>query len=338
MTIQQAISRHGDVGLLDADMPYYRSIYNKILDRLENKSPLVEGTEPGLIYVGLDGLQGIYPDDNTLVKSMREGIPETFTTQMGIAQNKFLAYLAALYGSPDFHMPNNNISDFLKGLSCEVLPVPLKSKNKLHEFGLHTLGQIAALPSGPLQSQFGLEGKRIWELAVGYDDTPLYPRHIEEDIEESITLISVTVSLGVILSTVESLLSRIFTKDILKGRGISSLNLWTKTWNAEYWKKNIKFKEPAMDVRAVILRIKQFLENFPQPGPVEQLGIKITGLSYGVGRQRNIFTEVREQDHLAEDIEQLELRLEGPQVFRIKEVEPWSRIPERRYAMTRLSR
>jgi DNA polymerase IV len=339
VTLQQALSRYGDAILLDADTPYYRSVFNEILDGLENRSPLVEGAEPGLAYVGLDGLQGLYTDDNVLVNAVKEAIPEEFAAQIGIGKNKFLAYMAAVYSpSHHFRILSGNTLDFLKDLSCDILPVSAKSKEKLREFGIYTLGQIVALSPGPLQSQFGQEGRRMWELAGGYDETPLYPRFIEENIEESTTMSSVTVSMEAILAAVELLLLRVFTRNILRGKGIRSLDLWTKSWGAEHWEKSIRFKEPAMDVRSTLSRIKQFLENFPQPGPVEQLGIKLTGLSYGVGRQRSIFTEVREQDNLIEDIKQLELRLDSPQVFKIKEVEPWSRIPERRYALTRLSR
>ena len=64
---------------------------------------------------------------------------------------------------------------FLKDLSCDVLPISMKSKNKLRDFGLRTLGQMVALAPGPLLSQFGPEGKRIRELARGYDATPLIP-------------------------------------------------------------------------------------------------------------------------------------------------------------------
>jgi len=131
--------------------------------------------------------------------------------------------------------------------------------------GIYTLGQIVALPPGPLQSQFGQEGRRIWELAGGYDDTPLYPRFMEEGIEESTTLPSVTVSMEAILAAVELLLTRVFTRNILRGKGIRSLDLWTKSWCAEHWEKSIRFKEPAMDIRSTLFRIKQFLENFPQP-------------------------------------------------------------------------
>jgi DNA polymerase-4 len=210
----------------------------------------------------------------------------------------------------------------------------MKSLSRLHDFGLRTLGQVTALPLGPFQSQFGPEGKKIWELAGGNDATPLFPRMMETTREEAAMLPSVTVSLDAILFTVETLLRRVFAGIGCKGLGIRSLNLWTQSWNAEHWERTIKFKEPAMDMRTAISRIKRILEDYPQPGPVEQVGMSITGLGYPRGRQKSLFPEVRAQDHLMDDIRQLESRLGNPQVYKVKEVEPWSRIPERRYALT----
>ena len=161
---------------------------------------------------------------------------------------------------------------------------------------------------------------------------------MEESIEESVTLPSITVSLDAIVVAVEALLARIFSGNALKGRGIRRLTLWTRSWNAEDWEKNINFKEPAMDVRGAIRRIKRTLEEYPQPGPVEQAGIKITGLGYPGGRQKSLFSDIRAKEHLAEDIRQLELKLGNPQVYTVKEVEPWSRIPERRYALAPTNR
>jgi DNA polymerase-4/protein ImuB len=342
MSLQEALARHGEVELFHADIPYYQSVFNEILDALEQKSPLVEGADPGCVYIGVDGLQLIYPDDIAIIDGMRKAIPEDFAPRMGIAENKFLACLAARYSPPGGYQILTGAPDaieaFLKDLSCDVLPVSAKSRSKLHDFGLATLGQVAALPPGPFQSQFGPEGKRIWELARGHDDTPLYPRFMEEVIEESATLPSVTVSLEAILVALESLLARLFDGNTLKGRGIRSLTLWTRSWNAEHWERNINFKDPAMDVRSAVARIKRMLEDYPQPGPVEQAGMRITRLGYPRGRQKSLFSEVRAQDHLAEDIKQLELKLGNPQVYKVKEVEPWSRIPERRYALTPTNR
>jgi DNA polymerase-4/protein ImuB len=338
MPIQQAISLYGAIDVIHADVPHYWSVFDDILDALEQKSPMVEGIDLGKVYIGLDGLQLIHPDDDVLVTTIREAIPAAFEPRLGIASGKFLAYLAAFYSNPGgYRTLAGDISAFLRDLPCDILPLSLKSKSKLQEFGLQTLGQVAELMPGPLQAQFGPEGKRLWDLANGYDNTPLYPRLTEDIVEESTTLPSVTVSLDVMLISVESMLIRAFTKLTPRGIGIRSITLWTRSWVAEHWEKTIQFKEPAMNSRTAISRIKQVMENSHQPGPIEQIGIKITGLGRQWGRQRNLFPEVRARDHLMNDIKQMELRLGGPQLYKIKEVEPWSRIPERRYAMTPLS-
>jgi DNA polymerase-4/protein ImuB len=339
MPVQQALSIHDKAELIPADIPYYWSTFNKILDEMEKISPLVEGPGLGIVYLGIDGLQLIYPDDDCLVSAVRKVVPEIFAGQIGIAEGKFPSYLAARYSaSHDYKTLTGDIRPFLKDISCDVLPVSIKTRNRLHAFGIHTLGNLAALPEGPLQSQFGPEGRIIHNLAAGYDYTPLYPRIMKEDISVSTILYSVTVSMEAIMVAVDMLLSKIFNRLSYKGLGIYSLTLWTRGWDSEHWERNIRFKEPAMEVRTVGLRIKRVLENFPQPGPVEEIGIRVTRLGYSSGRHKSLFSEVRSRDNLIDDIRQLEFRQGNPQIFRIKEVEPWSRIPERRYALAPISR
>jgi len=334
MPLQQALAQYDRAELIQSDIPYYRSTFNKILGEMEFITPLVEGSELGTVYLGVDGLHLIYPDDNSLAKAVREVLSETFIVQIGIAEGKFPSYLAAMYSHSHNHkVLTGDISEFLRNVSCDVLPVSMKTKGKLHNFGIHTLGELAALPEGPLQSQFGPEGGRIRDLANGYDDTPLYPRMMEESIEENTTLPSVTVSIEAMLVAMESLLLKVFARFSFKGMGINSLVLWTRSWESEHWERKIQFKEPAMDMKTAVSRVKRILENFPQPGPVEEMGIRIIRLGYPRGRQKSLLPEVRGRDHLLEDIRQLELRQGNPQVFKVKEVEPWSRIPERRYAL-----
>jgi DNA polymerase-4/protein ImuB len=339
MPLQQALAQYGEAELLSADMPYYRSVFAYLLDSLEGISPLVEGTELGRVYIGLDGLQLIYPDDESLINAVFRVVPEIFAPQTGVARNKFLAYLTACRCPPGgWQVLPDDVEPFLRGLPCDVLPISIKSREKLRQFGLHTLGQVAALPPGPLLSQFGTEGKKIHNLARGYDDTPLYPRMMEEVIEESTMLSSVTVSLESILVALEELLGKVFTRISRVGLGVRSLTVWTRTWNAEQWERPVRFKEPAMDIKTVINRIKRVMEEYPQPGPVEEIGLNISRLGYPGGRQNSLFREIRSQDYLMEDIRQLELRLGNPQVYQVKEVEPWSRIPERRYVLAPTSR
>src|SRR4030042_644849 len=99
MSLQAALARHGDAELLYADIPCYWSVFNEILDALERKSPLGEGADLGCVYIGVDGLQLIYPDDNALIAAVRE-VVASFAPRLGIAANKFLASLAARYSPP----------------------------------------------------------------------------------------------------------------------------------------------------------------------------------------------------------------------------------------------
>jgi len=334
MTLQQALACHDRAGIVQADLPYYRSVFNGMLDNLEGISPLVEGADLGTAYLGADGLHLIYPDDESLVAAARGVIPEVFTARMGMAEGKFPAYLAALNSPPDgYRIISGRTGDFMKDFPCDVLPVSMKSKGKLREFGIRTLGQLAKYPVGPLQSQFGPEGRKIRELARGFDDTPLQARRAEEIIEENTTLSSVTISIDTVLVAIEQLLARVFVRISQQGMGIHSLILWTCSYDSEHWERAIRFKEPSTDIKRVMSRIRMVLENYPQPGPVEQAGVRITRLGYPRGKQNSLFTEVRGRDHLIEDIRQLELRQGNPQVFKLKEVEPWSRIPERRYTL-----
>jgi len=80
-------------------------------------------------------------------------------------------------------MLTGDTASFLRNQPCDLLPIAFNIKERLHDFGLHKLGQISAMPLSQLQAQFGPEGKRIWELAAGHDDTPLYPRLTDERIE-----------------------------------------------------------------------------------------------------------------------------------------------------------
>ncbi|MDV2990312.1 MAG: hypothetical protein P3T54_09250 [Dehalogenimonas sp.] len=339
MPLQQALSRQRELAIVQADMAHYRGIFDIVLDRLEQVSPLVEGSVLGDIYIGCGGMERLYPDDRALVQVARQTVPADFEVRCGIADGKFLSRLMALNNSSDgFEKAAGDIAGLLKDMSCDLLPVSLKSKSRLHDFGLHTLGQLTALSRPQLEAQFGPEGGLIWKLARGRDNTPLYPRLSEETIEESTSLPSPVTSLEVLLLAVESLLIRAFGRFGTRGCGVRCIELWSRTSAAEYWQKTVHFKEPAMTVAAALRRVKQVIENCPQPGPVEELGMKVVRLGRPGGQQSSIFTEVRSSDKLESDIQQLELKMGAPQLFKVKEVEPWSRIPERRYTLTPLSR
>ena len=56
MTLEQAVSRHANAVVLDADEPHYRRVFGQVLSSLQGISDRVEEADLGTAYVRLDGL------------------------------------------------------------------------------------------------------------------------------------------------------------------------------------------------------------------------------------------------------------------------------------------
>ena len=67
MTLEQAVSRHSNAMVLDADEPYYRRTFGQMLSALQGVSDRVEGAEMGTAYVRIDGLEGQYGGEARVV-------------------------------------------------------------------------------------------------------------------------------------------------------------------------------------------------------------------------------------------------------------------------------
>ena len=81
-------------------------------------------------------------------------------------------------------------------------------------------------------------------------------------------------------------------------------------------------------------RIKASLEGGGVSGPVEELWLTLSELAGERGRQESIFDEARDRERLKEAVGRLQTLLGKPApLFHVREVEPWSRIPERRHAL-----
>ena len=224
MTVQEALSQSKDATLVEADETYYQAVSDDILQSLEQRSPLVEKAELGCVYVGLDGLEAMYGGEARLIGSLLQAMPQDFNPRVGVANGKFPAYLAAVTSvGGQATQVTDDVAGFLKDLSVDLLPLSWEDKTRLHQFRLHTLGQVAALSVGPMQAQFGPAGKKVWELAQGIDRSPLLPAPYQELVRESLTFPSPTLTLTAILAATDTLLMRAFARPEVRGRYVRSI-------------------------------------------------------------------------------------------------------------------
>jgi nucleotidyltransferase/DNA polymerase involved in DNA repair len=93
---------------------------------------------------------------------------------LGLGATPLLAHLAAQLtgvGTAFLVHPEQTVA-FLAPQPVSLLPIAPALVERLRVFGLHTIGDLAALPKGALEAQFGREGRRLACLIQGDDPLP----------------------------------------------------------------------------------------------------------------------------------------------------------------------
>ena len=335
MSLQEALSRCKEAVLVEADAPHYREAFDGLLSSLEQRSPLVEKSDLGCAYVGLDGLEAMYGGEPRLITTLMQAIPNSFNPRIGLAKGKFPAYVAAVTSDAGqaTRVPDDG-ARFLKDFSVELLPLSWENKVRLHRFGLHTLGQVAELSLGSMQAQFGQEGRAAWQLANGIDGNHLLPYQREEIVTDFLTFPAPTITSQSLLAGIETLLGRTFARAEVRGKYVRSIILESQILRHTPWLRFFPFKDAVGSKDKAFFVMKSALESVVLPGPLEDMKLTLAGLTGESGIQTSLFSDTRKRAQLREAVRQLEAQLgRKPPIYQVRDLEPWSNIPERRQAL-----
>ena len=335
MPLDLALGRCPYAAIVEADASAYREAWVRILDALGQRSPIIEDADIGLAYVDLRGLDRLYGSQATLLAAVLNSVPQAFRPRVGVAQGKFPAYAAALRAEANsVTRVSVDVAAFLAPFPVSLLPTSWGMKERLTGFGLESMGDVARLPFSAMQGEFGKEGARLWRLANGQDDEPLIPRKHEETVTHETAFAAPTASLSAILVVLESLLLQAFSNPRLRGRFARVVLLQGHVTDKPSWSKRVAFHEPVGDKDRALFTLRSKLEGLTLPGPLETLSLTLSELTGEAGRQESLFRDVRRRAYLDHALRQLQARLGGhAPIYQIREVEPWSRIPERRRAL-----
>jgi len=148
----------------------------ELLDALETRSPLVCGVAPGLCHFDAARL----PAGESAAAGAALAIAETLGfvhASAAVADDAFTARCAAMVAKRGASVvPPGGSAAFLASLPVGLLPLAPGDGDRFELLGLRTLGQIAALPDGPLAARFGERAREYARLARGGCDEPLLPR------------------------------------------------------------------------------------------------------------------------------------------------------------------
>jgi hypothetical protein len=224
---------------------------------------------------------------------------------------------------------------FLAKLSVEDLPVSVEMRRRLRQFGLRTLGELARLPQGAVGAQFGPEGVRAWELAHGVDRAPIVPYRVPSQLHERLEFPAPVDTWDALLAAVRTLLRRALHRREAYGRAARSLRLRVHLEDGHVWERGVTFREPVSSLDRMLLALRSKIEGAELPAPFCEVELTVLNLCGESSSQGNLFTQrrARQLTRLAEAARQLRARYGHAVLSRVLEVEPWSRIPERRFAL-----
>jgi DNA polymerase IV len=166
--------------VLPMRMKYYAQISRQIREIFLSFTPLVEPLSLDEAFLDVRGCEGLFGPAPEIARRIKTRIfDETgLVASVGVACNKFLAKLASDHGKPNGFVivePGTQ-STFLAPLPVSRLwGVGAKGQKRLHDLGIYTVGQLAALPERVMVGHLGEAGRHLWRLAHGQDERTVVP-------------------------------------------------------------------------------------------------------------------------------------------------------------------
>ena len=353
--VSQAISLCPSLTLLDPDPAHYDAAQEVMVEVLSDLTPVVEPVERGRVFLGMDGLARLHGSPLSQAgKALRAlfGIfppPIVAATRAGWASGKFGAWVAAASARPGEPavVPEAGLVPFLAARPVGALPVSEAMLDRLERLGVATLGQLTRLPEAALVEQFGAEGSLAHAWATGRRIDPVLPSHRPRPIRVSLDFPVPVGQAETLHGAIDRMLERALARPDRRGRSVLGVRLAGHLEGGGSWTLEVVLRESTSRREDVAFPLRSRMGISPPPRAVETLVLEI--FQFGPpSHQASLFDRKEEAGRsaggrdlaegevppsLKQAVKELRLRLGFSPLYRVVEVDPWSRIPERRHAL-----
>lgn len=353
--ISQAISLCPALTLLEPDPAHYDAAQEEMLEALMDLSPVVEPAGRGRIFVGTDGLERLHgPPSRHAVLAFQALLrifprPLVAATRVGQAPGKFGAWVAAARAGPGrpVVVPDLELPAFLASCPVSVLPVDPLMVQRLERLGITTLEKLSSLPEPALVGQFGTQGRRALEWATGRRLDPVRPLHRPQPIRVSLDFPSPAGRTETLHGAMDRLLEKALSRPARRDRSVRGVRLRADLEGGRSWSMEVILREPTARKESIAFPLRARMALSPPPRAVERLVLEV--FQFGSATSQPGLFDRKEKGgrdaggaemvegalplSLREAVKELKLKLGHSPLYRVVEVDPWSRIPERRHAL-----
>ena len=368
MTVSRAIGLCPSLLIAEPDPVHYDEQFARLLLALHAVSPVVEPVELGRAYVGVDGLEGLYggpekqveividvvrgawcvvADGDSSANASDERltgsnhVPRTTPFRLGWGNGKFVSWVAASRAKPGSPVivQHGEEGEFLASQPIAVLPLDPDTHRRLWQLGLKTLGDVAALPEDAMASQLGEAGRRLWRLAAGRVVEPVRGRELPQPITAGIDYPTPVADREILTATLGRLVERALRSPRRSGWRVVTVRARATLEQGGSWLAEVTLKDPSADRDHLVAPLASKLEHAPPTGAVLRLVVEFIRFAQGTtelqlfARDADAAARAGRRRALRAAAAEITTRFKRPLLSHIVEVQPWSRLPERRYAL-----
>ncbi len=342
MRLGEALARCPALRLVPPDPEGSRSLWGHVLNRLEGIGAAVESDRSGAAFFEARPLEGMHGGrlEGVLSAARRSLGPGA---RFGSAPSRFAAHAAALRARPRRRGAGGGPSgaavvveeratrEFLAPLPVSLLrtrPELQALPEILEQLGIRTLGELAALPSRALAERFGHPGLLALDLARGRD-TELEPRRPPEPVSERLDLPEAA-SGQQLERALELLVARVLARRERRGRSLRGLAMSARFVAGGTWRLPVTLRRASADPARIQLTLAPRLAELP--APAESLALEVEAFGPPAHDQGQLLDEAGavRRARLGEAVRQARQVAGTDAALRVLDVDPDSRIPERR--------
>jgi DNA polymerase-4 len=204
----------------------YRELSEQVMAIFASYTPLVEPISLDEAFLDVSASTAVFGDGETIGRRIKERVLTEvgLVVSVGVATNKLCAKVASDLRKPDalVVVPPGTEAAFLAPLPIRRLwGVGPQAQAALAEYGVTTIGQLAALPAGTLHRRFGRHGDDLGSRARGVDRAEVAPMQRPKSIGHEHTFDVDTIDVGrleaTLLDVAESVASQLRRHDLAAG-------------------------------------------------------------------------------------------------------------------------
>ncbi len=197
MPMSRAVRICPDLLIISHHFGNYREMSDKVMERLNDLSPLVEQISIDEAFVDISDL---HDDPGILAHQLQKRVNSELDLpcSIGVATNKLVAKIATEVGKKTAKknqppnavtvVPPGSEAAFLEPLTTTMLwGVGPKTAAKLAAVGIKTIGDIARQPEADLIRWFGENGRDLKRRASGVDNSPVVTEHEVKSVSQETT-------------------------------------------------------------------------------------------------------------------------------------------------------